>query len=964
MPQNFDSASRALLNALDDAVVVVDAQGIVLAANSAAKKVYLADAKEPASLEGRHLRDILPRELAQSRMENVTLAMADNMVHDFEDEDETRAWQHSVRPLQDGIPVTAYVLVSKDVTSDRMQDIELRREQQRHIFYLESLPGYVMLVRWDHVIVYVNRRFRQLFGRPGKRKCHEVMGDPHGLCGHCPIQPMLEDMQPRQWEWQHPDGRIFEVYSHPMTGEDRSAQFLVLGIEITARKTAERALVKAQEYQKAILDNIPDLVWLKDDHNRFVALNQAYAAACGKNADSLSGKNEIDAWGAVQGEKFLQRDAMVLTTRRRMTEEEHIEDEQHNSRWLEAVRVPIFDAQGKLLGLTGIARDITERKQTVERLRYSHAEMERHVHERTSELRMAVEQLEREVEERKRTEEALVQARQRAEVATRAKSIFLANMSHEIRTPLNVIMTMTDVALRRNSMIDQGRALEMVHEAGSTLLSVINDILDFSKIEARKMKLEVIDFNLHKTLGSIFRIHSVQATRKGLDAFLDVHPKTGMFVKGDPGRLAQVLGNLLANAVKFTSSGSVRLEVRPVSPPEGTGKDFLENGAQWVRFAVSDTGIGIAKDKQQLIFESFQQADDATTREFGGTGLGLTISKQLVELMHGKMSVESQEGWGSTFSFCLPIARGDESAVRKAEEDLLVGDLPELEPMRILLAEDNALNRELIVSLLRKQGHTVLETTNGHDALAILAKEKVDVVLMDIQMPMLDGVATTKAIRKAEDLAVPNDVPVIALTAHALDGDRDRFLDVGMDGYVSKPIGLNELMREMYRIMKDKIINNALAAAGQEIVAAREAKGEQRRIGRGSEPFVDVHAPPQGLDERSDALERLQGDEALMRNLDKHFIHDAPKDMRKLSLALETDDFATVKMIAHRIKGQTGTIGAGRAFSLARWIEGAAMAEERAQLQEMIDALQAEVGCVIEHMEALPPLDENRDSAD
>jgi PAS domain S-box-containing protein len=805
----------------------------------------------------------------------------------------------------------------------------------------------------------------------------------------------------------------------------------------------EHALIRERNTLRSLIDNLPDLIYVKDLECRFLVANQAMARTCGvANPKDLLGKTDFDVQSKEHASAYYADEQSVIRSGKALvSRQETAVDAEGRAIEVLTTTVPLRDELGRVVAIVGVGRDITARVAIETEVRH---------------------------------------AREAAEMANRAKSEFLANVSHEIRTPMNGVIGMAELLLDTELDDLQRDYAETIRDSGASLLTVINDILDFSKIEAGKLELEELDVDLRDTFEDVARLLSIQAHARGLEVTAQIDPRLPSLVKGDAGRIRQILINLAANAVKFTAKGEVSLEIRVL--------EISTTGTR-VHCEVRDTGIGIRADKLPFLFAPFMQVDTSTTRNYGGTGLGLSIVRRLVELMGGETGVESVEGQGSKFWFtanfgqvsessqprypapaslkgqrvlvvddnatnrkvlmgqlllcgvepmsassadeALSLMRQARNAGRAFEAALLDHQMPDcdgadlgriivrdgslkatrlilltssgqrgdgqmfadigfagylLKPVsqrdlteclmlvlanesdtwrtknqpiitrhalraqrartrnRILLAEDNLVNQKVAIRFLEKMGCRVHVVADGRLALAAWQTGNIDLILMDCQMPEMDGYEVTRAIRKLED--GKSHIPIVALTAHAMKGDEEKCRAAGMDDYLSKPINRVKLEACLDRLLPGTG-TTGLTRVIREFSLGAEA-GKQSAVESGGatlEPRLS-QMPVNWVD----LLESIDGDESFARELVNAFIETANRELAAIAIALANGDTAAVRASAHTLKGASSNLRASATNSAAAQLELAEGSGESVQIRTCVEKLNAEVTRTIEYL--------------
>ena len=520
-----------------------------------------------------------------------------------------------------------------------------------------------------------------------------------------------------------------------------------------------------------------------------------------------------------------------------------------------------------------------------------------------------------------------IESRKAAEAASIAKSQFLANMSHELRTPMNAILGMTDLALAEELPAKVYDYLQTARDSADVLLNILNEILDLSRIEAGRLELESTVFNMPKTVEQVIKTLRIRAGDKGLALICSLPSHVPDLLIGDPLRFRQILINLVDNAIKFTHEGkiSVSAEVRKQTPE-----------SVLLEFSVSDSGIGIRPEDQDRIFSPFTQADASTTRNYGGTGLGLTISRKLVELMDGQLRVESQPNQGSTFYFTVSLKIPQMAAIESSEAGRSPYPSVRRRALQILLAEDTPTNQKVAQYLLTKRGHIVEIARNGRQALELIAQREYDVILMDVQMPVMDGFQATSAIRALADPAKAR-LPIIAMTAHALKEDAERCIAAGMDAYVSKPIQVDEFI-ELVELLGEAEIDSDNAHRPRFADGRHEVSG---KTDAATVPFPQNSSEnPAPVFDLADAVKKCFGKYEFFVDMAKSFSEEAASCIGGMKEARLQNNMGAVRDAAHRLKNAVVYLGSGPAMNAIVEVENAAKSGDLKVLDRSLQGLE------------------------
>lgn len=643
---------------------------------------------------------------------------------------------------------------------------------------------------------------------------------------------------------------------------DEPQGFQCIVKDITEKRRIEEEFKKIklerEEHQfrlQSILDNTPLIIFIKDLKGRYLLANKSFKDAFHFTSEQIIGKTDFDLVAESDAKRYKEVDEYVITKHKHVEIEENIEQAGVTKNLL-IVKFPLFDKNNTIYGISGIASDITER--------YLYG-----LH--------------------------LIEAKRKAEMAERLQEQFLANMSHDIRTPMNGIIGMTNILLNTSMSGEQKDFLNTIKKSSDSLMILINDILDLSKIKAGKLRIENIDFRLRETLEQTISTFRVLINDKGLKLRVSVDLDIPDSLTGDPHRLNQILNNLISNAVKFTAAGEINLEIKAL---------YQSANEIELSFSVSDTGIGIANEKIESIFESFSQAESGTSRKFGGSGLGLSITKQLIEMQNGSIQAKSRPGEGTEFNFTIKYAIPAHVVAKQydvKQETLSEGGLS---GKRVLVVEDNEANQKVIYHMLDKVGIEADLADNGKVAIKLLEDGfQYDLIIMDLQMPEMDGFETTKYIRQNLKLTLP----IIAMTASALRNEKIKCMEVGMNEYLNKPFIPADLFRELRRFLLKK--------------EEEASDNNDSRIHSESKKLYSLNHLIE-LDDMDCLCEVLQ-----------IFLESTPVMMGEIKESIAAKDWEEVYKKSHKLKSSIGILQMGKLMSVVSKIESDA--KEKKNLQEI-----------------------------
>jgi len=805
-----------------------------------------------------------------------------------------------------------------DITDRRLAEVALRNSSQRMASVFNAVTNGLVVLNSEGVLLECNAAAARMLGSAaasGARLWPGVHEDGRRFADdEHPVQRALRSGQsvrdvvmgvPAQ------DGTLgwLSVNAEPMRDELGASTMAVASLtDITDRKRSEDAVREGEQRLQEIIKMMPIGLFLKGADGRMIQMNPACEEQFGYALKDLHDGDYAHLHTPEEMAMFRRRDEETFAHGDLTDFEETIYNPRlQQQRHLRTFKKPVYDDAGKPSYLIGMSIDITASKHAEQALRELNEHLEERVARRTAQLE---------------------EARHIAEEASLAKGQFLANMSHEIRTPMNGVIGMAYLALKTELDPRQRDYLEKIRFAGEHLLRIIDDILDISKIEAGKLEIEQVPFAMEHVIRTLTTVVTPKATGKELALEFDLDPALPPVLLGDPLRLGQVLINYTNNAIKFSERGSIKVSVRSL---------MADDTRCLVRFEVADEGIGLSEAEMGKLFQSFQQADASTTRAYGGTGLGLAICKQLAQLMGGEVGVTSQPGEGSTFWFTALLGIGS-AAGAAAQQDANAPVVPSasmaaLKDARILLVEDNTFNQQIASEILEEAGAAVCVANNGAEALELLRQTGFDCVLMDVQMPLMDGLEATRRIRADPRLA---GLHVLAMTATATNEDRERCLAAGMDDFISKPIQPALMYQSVARWLPPRRHDDVARLV-------RPPRRAPRATLAGDPDIVDLSVLAQVLGYHPDKI----------RKFAFKFLQTSEAGFSEMEQAAAAGDIQTVRELGHRMKASARTVGAMGLGDLCQQLEGLPTgdpAEEARAARALIDQLWPLLARITEHI--------------
>lgn len=718
---------------------------------------------EPQEILGKTLFDLMPKEEAAIAVKNGLAVKEFVKTNIDKNGQKTFLATNYIKLTDNNGNIIGYRGIDKDITQYRLAQVELQNSKLFLEKIVNSAPIPMLVKDKNHKFTMLNDAGCEFFGLAREEMIGKSDYDlfPQSQADICVGQDKLVFDTGKEFISEEilfdSKGVEHTVIVRKVSFESQNSEKVLIAIiqDITENKRAQAEIQNSKMLLEKIINATPIPIFIKDINHKYTILNDALCSFVGVAREEMIGKSDYDFFSKDEADVFWEKDNLVYETKEENINEEKFTDISGVEHKILTKKIAIEDGNSELL-LIGLIEDVTQQRLY---------------------------------------EEWLKESKDSAEQANKAKSEFLANMSHEIRTPMNGILGFVNLLADTNLDSNQKDCVNEVQKSSELLLSVINDILDISKIEAGKMVMENACFKISSVVDDIVALAKSASSQKSLEIKSLINPEVPLYLYGDPCRLKQVLNNLVSNSIKFTEKGEILVEVKL----EKNQKDSFV-----LRFEISDTGIGIPQDKLALIFEKFTQADISTTRQYGGTGLGLSIVQRIVNLMNGDISVTSEEGKGSVFTFTAEFGKNCSSEDDIKANDIQTFSIPteaEIESngkYKLLLAEDNPVNQKLTVKVLSKFGFVCDVVSNGAEAVNAYKSKTYDLILMDCQMPILDGYQATAEIRNIEASRnvsgnLQKRSAIIAITANALNGDSDVCLSAGMDDYISKPINSQAL---------------------------------------------------------------------------------------------------------------------------------------------------------------------------